>query len=284
VSQNDRPIPNDRGPQWHSQRSPGAAGWRLTSTRNSYRYPRIVPLMRRQRSTALELSRSCLIVMLRMAKVAIRLDGHFESRFTMFEVRYYFGGFRVGVRWLPIKRTGDASFTNPLVSVAAIFTCAAIRPVNSNPSRNLIPKNEIIWHMQSPPCAMQLRCHNAATQATSTTTACGPASAPVERRDKIAVHGRSNLTFPFLRARLEGRPRRPLADGCTRVEGEVSRLGAQCDVEPLLGGVHHLLAEVGATCFSSRPNRRQPNLLVPSGIPPDRRGAGRPKLIFRNTR
>ena len=82
----------------------------------------------------------------------------------MFEVHYYFGGFRVCVRWLPIKRIGGASFTNPHVSVAAVFTCAAIRPVNSNPSRNLIPKNEIIWHMQSPPCAMQLRCHNAATR------------------------------------------------------------------------------------------------------------------------
>ena len=164
ASRSDRPIPNDRGPQWHSQRSPRAAGWRLTSTRNSHRYPRIVPLMRRQRSTALELLRSCLIVMLRMAEVAIRLERHFESRFTMFEVHYYFGGFRVCVRWLPIKRIGGASFTNPHVSVAAVFTCAAIRPVNSNPSRNLIPKNEIIWHMQSPPCAMQLRCHNAATR------------------------------------------------------------------------------------------------------------------------
>jgi hypothetical protein len=82
----------------------------------------------------------------------------------MFEVRYYFGGFRVCIRWLPIKRIGGASFTNPHVSVAAVFTCTAIRPVNSNPSRNLIPKNEIIWHMQSPPCAMQLRCHNAATR------------------------------------------------------------------------------------------------------------------------
>jgi hypothetical protein len=73
AGRSDRSIPNDRGPQWHSQRSLGAAGWRLTSTRNSHRYPRIVPLMRRQRSTALELLRSCLIVMLRMAKVAIRL-------------------------------------------------------------------------------------------------------------------------------------------------------------------------------------------------------------------
>ena len=74
AGRSDRPIPNDRGPQWHSQRSPGAAGWRLTSRRNSHQHPRIVPLMRRQRSTALELLRSCLIVMLRMAKVAIRLD------------------------------------------------------------------------------------------------------------------------------------------------------------------------------------------------------------------
>src|SRR5271154_4277701 len=69
----------------------------------------------------------------------------------MFEVRHYLRGLRVCVRWLPIKPVGGASFINPHVSAAAVFTCPAIRPVNSNPSRNLIPKNEIIWHMESPP-------------------------------------------------------------------------------------------------------------------------------------
>ena len=37
----------------------------------------------------------------------------------------------------------------PLVHALAVFTCRTIGPVNTNPTYNLIPKNQIIWHIRS---------------------------------------------------------------------------------------------------------------------------------------
>ena len=68
----------------------------------------------------------------------------------MFEVRYYFGGFRVCVRWLPVRGNITRLINWSVACALAEFTYLAIGPVNTNPTCNFIPKNEIIWHMRSP--------------------------------------------------------------------------------------------------------------------------------------
>src|SRR5580704_10898750 len=68
----------------------------------------------------------------------------------MFEAGYNLTGFRVCVRWLPIRGRDTSLANSPLVHALAVLTCSAIGPVNTNPAYNLIPKNEIIWHIQSP--------------------------------------------------------------------------------------------------------------------------------------
>jgi hypothetical protein len=68
----------------------------------------------------------------------------------MFEAGYNLTGFRVCVRWLPIRGRGTSFINSPLVHALAVLAYLAIGPVNTNPTYNLIPKNEIIWHIQSP--------------------------------------------------------------------------------------------------------------------------------------
>ena len=68
----------------------------------------------------------------------------------MLEGGYNLTGFRVCVSWLP-SRGNVTHFTNtPVAHVLAEFTYLSIGPVNTNPTCNFIPKNEIIWHMRSP--------------------------------------------------------------------------------------------------------------------------------------
>src|SRR5260370_41806219 len=73
----------------------------------------------------------------------------------MCEAGYNVAGFRVCVCWLPIIRRATSFINPPLVHSVAVFTCLAIGPVNTNPTYNLIPKNEIIWHIQPPAGAYQ---------------------------------------------------------------------------------------------------------------------------------
>jgi hypothetical protein len=67
----------------------------------------------------------------------------------MFEAGYNLTGFRVCVCWLPIRGRAMFFINPPLVHALAVFTCRTIGPVNTNPTYNLIPKNEIIWHIRS---------------------------------------------------------------------------------------------------------------------------------------
>src|SRR5260370_32067312 len=71
----------------------------------------------------------------------------------MFEAGYNLAGFRLCVCRLPIIRRATSFINPPLVHAVAVFTCPAIGPVNTNPTYNLIPKNEIIWHIPSPAAA-----------------------------------------------------------------------------------------------------------------------------------
>src|SRR5260370_41303692 len=73
----------------------------------------------------------------------------------MCEAGYNVAGFRVCVCWLPIIRRATSFINPPLVPAVAVFTCLAIGPVNTNPTYNPIPTNEIIWHLQSPAGAYQ---------------------------------------------------------------------------------------------------------------------------------
>ena len=74
----------------------------------------------------------------------------------MFEAGYNLAGFRVCVRWLPIRGNITPFVDTAVAHALAEFTCSAIGPVNTNPTCNFIPKNEIIWHMRSPTFAYRL--------------------------------------------------------------------------------------------------------------------------------
>ena len=66
----------------------------------------------------------------------------------MFEAGYNLAGFHACVRWLPIVGSTKSFINPPLAHALAVFTCPAIGPVNTNPTYNLIPKNEIIRHIR----------------------------------------------------------------------------------------------------------------------------------------